>query len=296
MQVLVTGGTGFIGSALLDALTGQGHTALVLSRQDREDTGSVRYVSALEDIPSTETIDAVVNLAGASLAARRWSRAYKREIVDSRVQTTADLLVLLARLESKPAVLLSGSAVGFYGHHGDEVLTEQGDVVPGFSQRLCSDWEDRAGEAAHLGVRVCLLRFGVVFDRRGGALDDLTRSFRLGVATWAGTGEQWLSWIHREDLVRAVCFLLEHDELSGPCNVTAPEPVTARQLSQALCEHFRTFVRCGVPAPIMRAAFGEVADELLLNGQRVVPARLQEAGFSFDYPAIDTALARIFEK
>ena len=296
MQILVTGGTGFIGSALLDALTGQGHTALVLSRQDREDTGPVRYVSALEDIPSTESIDAVVNLAGASLAARRWTRVYKREIVDSRVQTTADLLVLLARLESKPAVLLSGSAVGYYGHHGDEVLTEQGEVVPGFAQRLCGDWEDRAGEAAHLGVRVCLLRLGVVFDTRGGALDDLTRSFRLGVATWAGTGEQWLSWIHREDVVRALCFLLEHDELSGPFNVTAPEPVTARQLSYALCGHFRTFVRSGVPAPIMRAAFGEVADELLLNGQRVVPARLQEAGFSFDCPTIDTALARIFEK
>jgi len=296
MRILVTGGTGFIGSALLDALTAQGHSALVLSRQDRQDTGPVRYVSALEDIAFTETIDAVVNLAGASLAARRWTRAYKREIVDSRVQTTADLLVLLARLERKPAVLLSGSAVGYYGHHGDEVLTEQGDVVPGFAQRLCSDWEARAGEAVHLGMRVCLLRLGVVFDTRGGALDDLTRSFRLGVATWAGSGEQWISWVHRDDVVRGVLFLLEHDELSGPFNLTAPEPVTARQLSRALCAHFRTFVRCGVPAAVMRAAFGEVADELLLNGQRVVPARLQEAGFRFDFPTIETALARIFGK
>jgi uncharacterized protein (TIGR01777 family) len=293
MRVLLTGGTGFIGTGLTTALLDCGGDVIILSRQVQADRPRCRFIRSLDEIAATEQLDAVINLAGASLAARRWTAAYKREIVASRMDTTRHVLDLLARLHRPPTVLLSASAIGYYGHHGDECLTEASAVTPGFSQTLCSDWESLALQAQPLGVRVCLLRLGVVLDSGGGALLEMAKSFRFGVASWLGSGRQWLSWVHRRDVIRAIQFLLVRDDLQGPFNITSPEPVTGRDFATALQAHHRTFIRAGVPAPLMHMLVGEMAGELLLNGQRVLPERLRAAGFDFLYPDIGSALTAV---
>ncbi len=294
MQILLTGGTGFIGSALTQALLAGGNEVMILSRRSHTDRPRCRYIQSLDDVSKQAKIAAVINLAGAPLAARRWSAAYKRDIVTSRLDMTEQLLALFRRLDHCPQTLLSASAVGYYGHHGDDCLIESSPVEPGFAQALCSDWESLALQARSLGVRVCLLRLGVALDSGGGALPEMVKSFKLGVASWLGSGHQWLSWVHREDVVRALVFLLERDELQGPFNITSPEAVTGRGLATALQLHYRTFIRAGVPAPVMRLLIGEMAQELLLNGQKVLPDRLQAAGFEFTYPDIESALAQIY--
>lgn len=297
MQIVLTGGTGFIGAALLPALLAAGHSVILLSRQSHVDRPACRYVSSLAEIDSAEPVDAVINLAGASLAARRWTASYKREIVDSRLQTTRDVVQLVQRLARPPEVLLSGSAIGFYGHGDDEVLTEaSAPLNSGFAQCLCADWEAEALQAAHLGVRVCLMRIGVVLDEGGGALAQMAQSFRFGVGSWLGSGRQWLSWVHRADAVAAMLALLGKPDLQGPFNLTAPKAVTGRGLCAALRAHHRTLFSAGVPAPLMRLLVGEMAGELLLAGQRVFPRELLDAGFEFRYPDIDSALGAIYAK
>ena len=293
MQILLTGGTGFIGSALIDDLVGSGHQVIVYTRQSPADRPACRYIQQLESLGSDVRLDAVINLAGASLAGQRWTQAYKREIFSSRLDTTAALVALLQRLQHKPQVLLSASAIGFYGHHGDDMLDENAAVTPGFSQNLCAQWEDAARQAAGLGIRVCLLRFGVVLDRDGGAMLQMARPFQFGVANWLGDGHQWLSWVHRQDVVAAIRFLLEHEELSGPFNVTAPHPVTSRGFCAAMKKHRRTLITAPVPAAVMRLLVGQMAEELLLNGQRVIPSALQSAGFRFSFSELDEALSDI---
>lgn len=302
MRILLTGGTGFIGTALTGALLASGDELIILSRGAHSKRAGCRFIRSLDEIPATEPLDGVINLAGASLAARRWTAGYKREIVASRTGVTRQLLELFTRLERPPEALLSASAIGYYGHHGDECLTESSPpdpppgagTAPGFAQRLCSDWEALALRAAEQGVRVCLLRLGVVLDSGGGALQEMAKSFRFGVASWLGSGEQWLSWVHRQDVVRAIQFLLQRGDLQGPFNITSPAPVTARDFALALQSHHRTFIRAGVPGPVLRVLVGEMAEEVLLSGQRVLPHALQGAGFAFTYPDIEAALAAIY--
>ena len=289
MHILLTGGTGFIGSALVPHLAARGHTLTVLSRSAHEDTDSCRYIRDLDVIADDEQIDAVINLAGASLAGARWTPAYKREIVDSRLATTGRLIDRMQRLQMPPQVLLNASAIGYYGH-GDEPMTEHAGAGDGFSADLCQQWEDAARQIEPLGTRVCLCRFGVVLDTGGGAFEELYRPFRFGVANWIGSGRQWLSWVHRADVVAAMNFLLDRDELAGAFNITAPEPVTGRDMCAAIKRHRRTFITAGVPAPVIRLMVGEMADELLINGQRVLPERLTANGFAFTYPTIRAAL------
>ena len=177
---------------------------------------------------------------------------------------------------------------------GDEILDEDGQQIAGFAQSLCSQWEALALQAQEAGVRVCLLRLGVVLDQGGGAFSEMARPFRLGIANWMGSGDQWLSWVHREDVLSAIEFLLENSSLSGPFNITAPQPVTSRGFCDAMKLRRRTLLTAPVPGVVMRMLVGEMADELLLNGQRVVPAALQSAGFKFSYDTLDRALEAIF--
>ena len=293
MQILLTGGTGFIGSALIDDLLASGHEVVVYTRQSIPDTADCRHIQQLEALGNSTRLDAVINLAGASLAGRRWTDSYKREIYSSRLDTTQDLLTLLERLEHRPQVMLSASAIGYYGHHGDEELGENATAQPGFSQDLCSQWEKVAQQAAALGIRVCLLRLGVVLDSDGGAMLEMTRPFNFGVANWLGSGHQWLSWVHRRDVIAAMRFLLENEDLSGPFNITAPNPVTSRDFCAAMKRYKRTFITAPVPGVVLRLMVGEMAQELLLNGQRVVPSALQAAGFEFSMPKLDQALSDI---
>lgn len=294
MHVLLTGGTGFIGSAVTKALLARGSHVTILSREARNNYGHCQFIQSFDEMPSTTQLDAVINLAGASMAARRWTPSYKQTIVDSRMETTEALNAFIARLATPPQTLLSASAIGYYGHHGDEILTESSAVTHGFAQNLCHDLETLALQSQSLGVRVCLLRLGVVLDNGGGALQEMAQSFRLGIASWMGSGKQWLSWIHRSDVVRSILFLLEDEQLEGPVNLTSPGPVIGRDFCQALKTHHRTFISAGVPAPVLRLLLGEMAEELLLNGQRVVPQRLLDSGFVFDHPDIESALADIY--
>lgn len=291
MQILVTGGTGFIGEALLPSLVEAGHQCLVLSRQKLEDTPGIHYINDLSAV--TSGVDAVINLAGASLAGARWSADYKREIVNSRLQTTSALIDMIAAMEPRPRVLLNASAIGYYGHHGDEILDEDGEAKEGFAQSLCQRWEACAIKAQALGVRTCLLRLGVVLDAEGGAFEQMEMPFRMGVGNWIGSGKQWLSWIHRQDVVRAVNFLLTQETLEGAFNLTAPDAVTSRGFCHAMGKHRKTLVNVPMPAPVMRLMLGEMADELLINGQRVAPSRLLANGFCFSYPTLDEALTQI---
>lgn len=292
MQVLVTGGTGFIGSALLPALCQAGYSPVVLTRQNLGDAGGVRYINDLTELPDNTDIHAIINLAGASLAARRWSKAYKKELVESRLGTTRAVVDFIRRQNRAPGRLLSASAIGYYGHHGDEELDENGSIRPGFAQSLCVRWEEAAQAAVDFGTSTCLMRLGVVLDRDGGAFEQMARPFRLGVANYVGDGNQWLSWIHRHDVVSAILFLLDN-RIEGPVNLTAPRAVTHRQFCAAMQRRQRTFLTLPMPAPVMHLMLGEMAEELLLNGQRVVPGVLSRNAFEFRYPDIDTALAAI---
>ena len=290
MRVLITGGTGFIGTMLQQVLSDAGHQLLVLTRQALPSAGPVTYLHSLDELPDTAEIDAIINLAGASLADKRWSQSYKKTIVDSRLNTTADVVALCRRLNTKPSVMLSGSAIGYYGARGDEELDERSGAGDGFAAQLCSDWEREASVVEALGIRLCLMRLGVVLDRDGGAFVEMVRPFRLGVANWIGSGDQYLSWVHRRDVVNAMLFLLEHSQLHGIFNVTAPQPVTSKGFCDALKAHMRTWITLPMPAGIMRLLVGEMADELLVEGQRVLPRNLLNAGYAFQYPDLEEAL------
>lgn len=291
MHVLVTGGTGFIGSALVPALLAAGHSVTILSRRAHDDAASVRYVTALAAI--TEPVDAVINLAGASLAAKRWTTAYKAEMLDSRVGSTRELVAWFGRQDTPPAVLVSGSAIGWYGDSLTAGFTEDSPPGAGFAAELCQQWESAALAAEHLGVRVVLLRLGVVFGRDGGALTEMLRSFRFGVGSWVGSGRQWLSWVHRRDVVESILFLLAKDDASGAFNISAPRPVTHREFAEAAAERKPTLFSAAVPGPLLRVMVGEMAEELLLKGQRVLPERLKAAGYSFRFASLEAALADI---
>ncbi|WP_116368315.1 TIGR01777 family oxidoreductase [Parahaliea mediterranea] len=293
MDVLVTGGTGFIGSALVPALQRAGYRVSVLTRQALPGDNGVRYVQTLAPLRDAP-LDAVINLAGASMAGKCWTQRYKRELVASRLDTTVALIDFLRERSAPPATLLSASAVGYYGHQGDHFLAEDAPPHPGFASDLCRRWEQAAAQAEALGIRTCYLRLGVVLDAGGGALSDMARPFRFGFANWMGSGEQWLSWVHRADVVAAILFLLDQPCLSGSFNITAPTPVTHRDLCTALRKHFRTLPPVPLPSVALRLGLGEMAEELLLAGQRVVPGALREAGFEFRYPALDEALEGIY--
>ncbi len=297
-HVFVTGGTGLIGHRLCHHLVQAGCRVTVLTRDvDRarrrlsDDCALVEAITELDDYPP---VKAVVNLAGEPLAAKRWNRAFRETLLASRVGLTHRLFDYFSAAASPPTVLVSGSAIGFYGPHGDETLDETGAQSDCFSSRLCRDWEAAAREFEALDTRVCLLRTGVVLDPGEGALASMLPAFRLGLGGPMGSGRQWFSWIHRDDIVRLIAFLLEEETLSGPVNATAPEPATNREFSRALAGVLGRPAVLRMPAPVVRALFGQMAEELLLSGQRVVPRRALDAGFAFRYSGLGEALDDLF--
>ena len=288
MHVLMTGGTGLIGAATVTALKEKGATVTVLTRRPPEDEPRVEYITSLSQCEGP--VDAVINLAGAGLADRRWTRAYKREILESRVGLTRRLVDWMRAQSKPPERLISASAIGYYGASEDGVFSEEAPSGAGFSAELCRQWEDEAVCAQELGTAVTRLRLGVVFSSRGGALGKMTQANQLGVESWLGTGGQWLSWVHINDVVRAIQFVLEHDMPAPVYNLVAPEAATHRTFAREVARHKGSMLRLGVPAFAVRWLAGEMADELLLQGQRVVPARLLDDGFEFQYPTLDAAL------
>lgn len=292
MRVLITGGSGFIGQALTRALCARGDEVVVLSRTP-EAMSSSRGVQAVRSLDEVNVqIDAVVNLAGAPIVDQRWSDARKKTLRDSRIELTKALVRWMVQLPERPEVLLSGSAIGYYGSHHDEVLDEGASPTIGFTHELCRDWEQAALEAEACGIRVGLIRTGVVLGPGGGALTKMLPAFRFGLGGPMGDGQQWMSWIHLDDEVGAILYLLDNPSLHGPFNLTAPEPVTNELFSRALGQVLGrpTFMR--VPAVVMRLLLGE-ASELLLEGQRVIPQNLHTAGYVFKFPQLGAALHHI---
>ncbi|AOE49580.1 TIGR01777 family oxidoreductase [Kangiella sediminilitoris] len=291
-QVLITGGTGFIGRNLIPLLQAKGYKVTVLTRSADKYKAypvlkEVRLVESLQDV---NDIDVVVNLAGANLAAKRWSDSYKETIVNSRLNTTENLLEWIKQQEHKPHTLINGSAIGFYGARGNEELDESSTSGNGseFQVRLCTRWEDAAYRAENLGLRVCCIRTGVVLGHEG-ALQQMLPPFKFGLGGKLGSGNQYFSWIHISDHVRAVMYLIKHSELQGAFNLTAPEPVTNYGLTKTLGKVLGRPTFATVPEFALKLLVGELA-KMLLTGQRVYPKKLMESGFTFEYPTLNEAL------
>lgn len=290
MHVLISGSTGLIGSALVRSLRADGHAITRLSRAGGgADVVQWDPVAGAFDAADVPACDAVVHLAGESVVGR-WSAAKKAAIRDSRVRGTRLLCEALARLETRPRVLVCASAVGLYGDRGSEILTEGSPAGRGFLADVVREWEAAARPAVEAGIRVVLLRFGVVLSKAGGALAKMLTPFRMGLGGKIGSGRQYVSWVSLDDTVRAIRFALDTQSLSGPVNVAAPNAVTNADFARALARRLGRPSFVPTPAFAVRAALGEAADELLLASTRVQPARLLEAGFSFRHPAIEEAL------
>ena len=290
MHHLITGGSGFIGSALCRSLVADGHRVTVLTRDIERARGRLpEAVFLIDRLDFAENIDAVVNLAGENLAGGRWTAARKHEFVGSRIGTTKRLLDWIVRQDAAPAVLVSGSAIGWYGPRGDEELDEDADTGNDFSAHLCRDWEAEASKAEALGVRVCCVRTGIVLGADGGALKKMLLPFRAGIGGRMGSGRQWMSWIARADIVALIRWLIDHDNARGAYNGTAPAPVTNAEFARALGAALHRPALLPTPAPALKLLFGEMAD-ILLTGQRVVPRRATAEGFAFKYPELSAAL------
>ena len=295
MKVAITGAHGLIGAALADRLRSSGHDVVGVVR-GQPGSGEVRWDPTTGEIDAAglEGIDAAVHLAGAGIGDKRWSTAYKGRVLDSRVQGTELLASTLAALRQPPRVLLSGSAVGFYGNRGDEVLTEESGPGRGFLADLCVRWEASTAAAEQAGIRVLHLRSGIVLARKGGALGKQLPLFRFGLGGRLGPGRQYTSWISLDDEVGAIDFALTADGLRGAANLTAPSPVTNAEFTATLGAALHRPAVLRVPAAALRLALGrEMADEMLLAGQRVVPSALEASGFRFEHPDLAGALRHV---
>lgn len=293
MHHLITGGSGFIGSALCRGLVADGHRVTVLTRDiERARRRVPESIFLVDRLDFAEDVDAVVNLAGENLAGGRWTAAHKHEFRASRIGTTKRLLDWIDRQERAPSVLVSGSAIGWYGPRGDEELDENAVAGNDFSAHLCRDWEAEAVQAEALGVRVCRLRTGIVLGAEGGALKKMLLPFRAGIGGRMGNGRQWMSWIARADLVALIRWLVENTSARGAYNGTAPMPVTNAEFARSLGAALRRPALLPTPAFALKILFGEMAD-ILLTGQRVVPKRAAAEGFKFEFPDLAPALAAI---
>ncbi|MDX1388840.1 MAG: TIGR01777 family oxidoreductase, partial [Acidobacteriota bacterium] len=293
MRIAISGSGGLVGSALAGRLRDAGHEVIRLVRSEDEraaDTAMWKPEAGEIDRGALEGTDAVVHLAGENISSGRWSAARKKRIRESRVRGTTLIARTIAGLARRPRVLVSASAIGYYGDRGDELLTERSSPGDGFLPAVAIEWEGATETAARAGCRVVLLRSGLVLSARGGALAKMLPLFRLGLGGRLGSGRQYMGWISIDDLLNVVSFAIDRDGLSGPINVVAPEPVTNSEFTRTLASVLHRPALLPAPAFALRAVMGEMADELLLSSTRVVPQRLIDTGFRFAHPALETAL------
>jgi len=293
MHILITGGTGLIGRQLCKVLLAEGHELTVLSRKPgsvpAKCGAKVHAMAGLEQWRPEQTYDAIINLAGEPIVDSRWTAKRKQALWDSRVSLTEELVRHIAAARHKPGVLLSGSAVGYYGNRGDAVLDESATAGDDFSARLCTAWEVTARGAEKEGVRVCLLRTGLVLSRHDGLLGRMLLPFKLGMGARLGDGKQWMSWVHIDDYIAMLLGLLKDVHAAGPYNMTAPKPVTNAEFTSTLASALHRPALFVIPATILRLGMGERAC-LLLEGQKVLPKRMDEAGFQFAFANLADAL------
>ncbi|MEU0272909.1 TIGR01777 family oxidoreductase [Streptomyces sp. NPDC006307] len=292
MRIALTGSTGLIGSALLRSLRADGHDVVRLVRRPARAGDEVEWDPRRQYVDAAGLVgcDAVVHLAGAGVGERRWTEGYKREIRDSRVLGTAAIAEAVASLDTPPKVLLCGTALGYYGDTGTRAVDETAPAGDGFLPSVCVAWEEAAAAAEEAGIRVAYARTGLVVAREGGAWGRLFPLFRAGLGGRLGSGHQYWSFIALHDEVAALRHILDTESLSGPVNLTAPDPVTNREVTSAMARVLRRPAFLHVPAPALRIALGDFAADVL-GSQRVLPGRLLESGFRFAFPTIDGAIA-----
>lgn len=287
-----------IGSALVPALEGNGHQVLRVSRSEHDSENFVRW-DPYDGFPEEEAanlkgVDAVVHLAGESIG-EYWTEEKKKRLRKSRVEGTRTLVEALSRLDTPPRVFVSASAVGYYGSRGDEEITDDSPPGEGFLTELSLDWEAESMKAQEFGARVVIPRFGIVLSKDGGALAKMITPFSFGLGGTVGSGEQWMSWIALPDLVRMIQFLINNDRIKGALNATAPHPVTNKEFTDTLGKVLNRPTIIPVPGFGVKLLFGEMGENLLLEGAKVLPEKVLEAGFKFEYPELEAALKQALE-
>lgn len=296
MQILLTGGTGFIGKSLVKRLLEKGHTLTVVSRNPENATAlfgsNVVIWSSISQWCEMTHFDAVINLAGEPIIDKAWTDKRKQALLDSRVGITEQLVLAMQRANNKPFIFLSGSAIGIYGDCGQIVCLESSPVGKDFAAQLCQQWEQAACKAETLGVRVALLRTGLVLAKHGGMLKKMIMPFSLGLGSQLGNGQQMMSWIHLDDYIEAVLFLLDCEECQGAVNMTAPNPVSNKQFSQELASSLKRKVLFSTPEWVLKPVLGK-RSILLFGGQHVLPSKLLNHAFHFRYPNLTDALKNI---
>jgi uncharacterized protein (TIGR01777 family) len=305
MRILVSGSTGFLGMALVESLEGQGHTIARLvrpgvARKDiaRDDSQAVAWdpVAGRFDAGAAEGADALIHLAGASIAGGRWNGSRKELLRTSRIDATRHLIGVLAKLQRPPRVIVAASAVGYYGSRGDETLTEASAPGNDLLAGLCREWETEAARGAEFDARVLNLRFGVILAAHGGALAQMALPFKLGAGGRLGDGRQWMSWLTLREAVSIIQFALATPGLAGPINAVTPNPVQNKEFTSVLAKTLHRPALFPAPAFVLRLALGEMADALLLSSQKVIPSKLTAAGYPFLQPSLASALVEVFRK
>jgi uncharacterized protein (TIGR01777 family) len=293
MKILIAGARGLVGSAVIPARESEGAEITRLVRSSAK-ANEIEWHPNRGQIGATrlEGFDAIINLAGESIAEGRWTDEKKRKIHDSRVNGTQLLSEAIAKLASRPRVFLCASATGFYGDRDDEILDETSESGGGFLATVCREWEDATELAAKAGVRVVNLRFGPILAREGGMLGKMLTPFKMGMGGKVGSGKQYISWVAIEDVVGAIKLALADESMHGPLNVVSPNPVTNEEFTKTLGHALNRPTALAIPAFAARLAFGEMADEMLLVSQRVEPKKLNSAGFHFEYPVLEVALRK----
>ncbi|HEU4507023.1 MAG TPA: TIGR01777 family oxidoreductase [Pyrinomonadaceae bacterium] len=298
MKILISGSSGLVGKALTKSLANDGHEIARLVRRTPSTPFEIEWHPNQGSINAArlEGIDAVVHLAGESIASGRWTSEKKRAIHDSRVKGTTLLSEALARLSTPPSAFISASAIGYYGNRGDEVLVETSPPGKDFLAGVCLEWENATRPAVEKGIRTVQTRFGIILDEHEGALGKMLTPFRMGVGGRVGSGKQWVSWVALDDVVNAVKFLIADASAHGPVNVVSPNPVTNDEFTKTLGHLLSRPTLLPVPEFGVRLAFGEMADALLLVSQRVKPAVLEQKGFKFGWTTLESALAHILHR
>jgi uncharacterized protein (TIGR01777 family) len=301
MRVIIAGGSGFIGRKLIVELLQTRHEVIVLSRRPenvhkifpaaRAEFWDAKTSSVLVNI--LDGVDAVINLIGESIAAKRWSFMQKQKILSSRIDSTRAIVNAIEQTHHRPSVLLNASAVGYYAHVPEDEVTEEYPKGSGFLSDVCEQWEMEAQKAQELGVRVVLLRTGIVLDKNEGALHKLLLPFRMFFGGYLGNGRQWFPWIHVQDEVNAILYALDHELINGPVNLAAPQPIRMIEFCNALGSVLHRPSWLPVPEFALRLMLGEMAEPLLFQGQKIIPQKLLEAGFKFRYPDLENALQDI---
>lgn len=294
MNILITGGTGFIGSALCYRLLENKHNIVVLSRRPDLLKGNVTGISELGLLTGDENFDVVINLTGEPIANKRWTEKQKKLISSSRLGTTQKLIEYFKSLRLKPKLFISASAIGYYGTGvTNDIIDEKALGDESFSSQLCQQWEGVALQAQSLGIRTCLLRTGVVLGKGGGALQKMLFPFKLGLGGTIGKGTQWMSWIHLDDLTGIIVYCIDHDSLEGPVNCTAPNPVNNKIFTKALGKVLKRPTFLPVPVVIVKLLMGQMGEELLLTGKKILPKKIVKKGYKFKFEQVDKALLNI---